>query len=108
MTQIATISLLIVGLLVFAGGLMGFIKGKSKASLIAGSISGALLVGCYFFASANPTNGFIAAFVILCALDFVFLKRFKKTKKFMPSGMMLIIAVVEQLVLVGAFLTKGA
>jgi uncharacterized membrane protein (UPF0136 family) len=108
MTQIATISLLIVGLLVFAGGLMGFIKGKSKASLIAGSISGALLVGCYFLASGNPFNGFAAAFVILCGLDFVFLKRFKKTKAFMPSGLMLVISVIEQLVLVGAFLTKGA
>jgi len=108
MTQIASLSLLIVASLVFVGGLIGFIKGKSKASVIAGSISAALMVGCYFLASVNSCNGFVAAFVLLCGLDFIFFKRFKKTKAFMPSGLMLTISFAEQLVLIVAFLTKAA
>ena len=41
-----TVSLitLIYGLLIFIGGIMGFVKAKSRASIISGSIFGVLLV----------------------------------------------------------------
>jgi|SRR5277367_4978322 len=108
MTQITTLSLLVVAFLVFIGGLIGFIKGKSKASVIAGTISGALLIGCYFVASMNALNGYIGAFVLLLALDFVFAKRIMKTKAFMPSGLMLMISLIEQFILICAFLNMAA
>jgi uncharacterized membrane protein (UPF0136 family) len=108
MTNITTTSLLVVALLVFVGGLIGFLKGKSKASVIAGTISGALLTGCYFVASINALNGYIGAFVLLLALDVVFVKRLMKTKAFMPSGMMLLISVIEQIILICAFLNMAA
>jgi uncharacterized membrane protein (UPF0136 family) len=108
MTQITTLSLLIVAFLVFTGGLIGFIKGKSKASIIAGTISGALLVGCYFIASVNALNGYVGAFVLLSALIVVFVRRLMKTKAFMPGGLMLIICVIEQFILICAFLNIAA
>jgi len=108
MTQITTLSLLVVAFLVFIGGLIGFIKGKSKASVIAGTISGAVLVGCYFVSSMNALNGYVGAFVLLTALDVVFAKRLFKTKAFMPSGLMLIISLIEQFILICAFLNMAA
>lgn len=68
-----TISLitLIYGLLVFIGGIMGYVKAKSKASIISGSIFGVLLVISALMLQKNDHAGwwlglictfFIAAF----------------------------------------------
>jgi uncharacterized membrane protein (UPF0136 family) len=99
--EIVKASLLIVAAIVFVGGLIGLIKGKSKASAIAGTISTLLLVGCYLVASMNELNGFIAGLVVVIALDVVFVKRLHKTKKFMPSGMILVICMGETFILLG-------
>jgi uncharacterized membrane protein (UPF0136 family) len=88
--------------------LIGFLKGKSKASLIAGSISGALLVGCYFIALANALYGYIGAFILIAALQVVFVKRLMKTKAFMPGGMMLVICIIEDFVLLFAFINMAS
>jgi uncharacterized membrane protein (UPF0136 family) len=101
--HIATYSLLVVALLIFVGGVIGFIKGKSKASIIAGTISSMLLLVCFFVCSYSEVYGYLAAFILLSALDFVFVKRLLKTKKFMPAGMILAICLVEQIILVAAF-----
>ncbi len=70
--------------LLMAGGLTGFLKAGSKASLIASSIFAAVLAVCAL--------GFIpfahAADVVLGVLIVFFGMKFAKTRKFMPSGMM--------------------
>ena len=79
--------------LLMAGGLIGFFKGKSNISLIASGISAALLVltTTRLFdpsLARGMANGVMALLLIL------FTVRLAKTKKFMPSGLMLIITVV--------------
>lgn len=83
--------------IVLLGGLMGFMKAKSKASLISGVIS-AILLGAAFAAGLNgkPSEGIIASFVIYSLLDVVFAMRLKKTKKFMPAGLILIFCCIGQ------------
>jgi uncharacterized membrane protein (UPF0136 family) len=76
--------------LLVIGGLFGFLKGKSKVSLIMSVVFAAALV-----LTAVP-NFFDAGFrrnlanILMAALLVVFALRLAKTKKFMPAGLMLV------------------
>ncbi len=79
--------------LLLVGGLIGFLKAGSKISLITSAISAALLVVTTLpgvFASGFRRN---LADAILAALLIVFAIRLTKTKKFMPSGLMLVLTI---------------
>ena len=76
--------------LLLVGGLMGFIKGKSKVSLIMSAVFAALLVLCALGIIFKP----YVADILLAALLVVFAMRLAKTKKFMPAGMMLAVTVI--------------
>jgi uncharacterized membrane protein (UPF0136 family) len=75
--------------LLMAGGLMGFIKAGSKASLIASSIFAAVLV-----VFALNDAAFRYYWIILFVLLLFFTKRYFKSKKFMPNGMMSVLTLV--------------
>ena len=79
--------------LLLVGGLIGFFKAKSKASLIASSVSAAILVLC---ASGlfEPRISRILVNVVMAVLLVVFGMRLAKTKKFMPSGLLLILTII--------------
>lgn len=85
-----------------AGGIAGFLKAKSKASLIAGIVSGGLLATAYSIASRNVQQGLIMGAVVSALLCVVFGIRLAKTKKVMPSGMLLGLCAVELILLVSA------
>jgi len=89
-------SIVIFAVLVLAGGIMGFIKGKSKASLIAGVSSAAVLFWCAFSAHGRSQNGVMRALFVIAILEGIFVVRLAKTRKFMPSGLMLILCFLEQ------------
>jgi uncharacterized membrane protein (UPF0136 family) len=75
--------------LLVIGGLIGFLKAKSKVSLIMSVTFAALLALCAVGAVFKP----YMADIFLAALLVVFGMRLAKTKKFMPSGMMLVLTV---------------
>lgn len=89
--DVVRIVLIIQGVLLGLGGVMGFVKANSKPSLIAGVISAILIFTCLGFTFVAPTAAEFAAFIISDLLVTVFAIRLKKTKKFMPSGLMLAI-----------------
>jgi len=74
--------------LLLVGGLIGFFKGKSKVSLITSAVFAAVLVLTQtgLFAPTVTRN---LVDVIMALLLVVFAIRLAKTKKFMPSGLML-------------------
>jgi len=91
------------------GGVFGFVKAKSKPSLIAGIASSILLSVCFAVALTNMRAGLIGGIVIATLLDGVFGMRLAKTKKFMPSGMLLAINIIAQVILLlGLFSGGGA
>jgi len=75
--------------LMFLGGLMGFIKAKSKASLIASSIFAAILA--LFALNILP---FRFNYIVLLFLLVFFGMRFRKSKKFMPNGLMFVLTIL--------------
>ena len=94
MLDLTKIYLFIFGALTIAGGVMGFVKAGSQASLIAGGVSGALLLVAGGLLSAGKVQpGLILALVLSVALAGRFVPAFLHTSKFMPAGMMAILSV---------------
>ncbi len=106
MEMAAKISLLVYGILMMLGGIFGFVKAKSKASLISGVVSGVLLIVSYFVSSSNANNGLLMGLGITSLLAITFAIRLSKTKKFMPSGMLLILTIIEEVLLLFATFVK--
>jgi len=79
--------------LLLVGGLIGFFKAKSKISLLTSAISAAVLVITTQSWLLQPGPRRAAAEIILALLLVVFAFRLSKTKKFMPSGLMLVLTI---------------
>jgi uncharacterized membrane protein (UPF0136 family) len=86
----STIALLVYGVIAIVGGIIGFAKSQSKASIISGSISGVGLLVSGAAAAQNQEWGKIAGMAITVLLVIVFIMRLIKTKKFMPAGLMIL------------------
>jgi uncharacterized membrane protein (UPF0136 family) len=94
MLDLTRIYLFVFGVLAIAGGIVGFVKAQSRASLIAGGISGLLLlVAGYLMGSGNLSIGLILGIVVSVALAGRFVPSFIKTKKVMPAGLMALLSV---------------
>ena len=74
-------------ILLVIGGLLGFFKGKSRVSLIMSVSFAAALSLC---ATQRIFQAYVAD-ILLAVLLVVFGFRLAKTRKFMPSGLMLVI-----------------
>ena len=80
--------------LLLVGGLIGFFKAKSKVSLITSSVAAAVLALTTAHGPLRPDLARQLATIVMEALLVVFAIRLAKTRKFMPSGMLLAITVV--------------
>lgn len=87
------------GILAIVGGVIGYLKAKSKLSLISGVISGLLLFFAAFLENQGYDLGRPLAQVITLVLIVVFTLRFRKTGKFMPAGLMLTSGVFSLIIL---------
>jgi uncharacterized membrane protein (UPF0136 family) len=78
------------GLLAIAGGAMGYARAKSKASLIAGSVSGALLIIAGLLTPSVP--GFMLALIVSILLIAHFGRSYAAKKKPMPAIPMIVLS----------------
>ena len=76
-------------ILLLVGGLIGFFKAGSKVSLTTSAVAAALLILTHI-GILEPSFGRKLADLIMIVLLVVFAIRLTKTKKFIPSGMMLV------------------
>jgi uncharacterized membrane protein (UPF0136 family) len=104
--MIATVGfyLIFFGVVTAAGGVMGFLKAKSKASLIAGTISGALLVVAGMMARQGNRMGVVLGLVVSLALPGRFGVVFAKTRAMIPAGIMLLLATIGIVLTAASFL----
>jgi uncharacterized membrane protein (UPF0136 family) len=96
MSNVSVTVLWVYIVLLVLGGVMGWVKAGSKISLITSTLFAVLLALCVL----GIIRPFYVADVLVGLLVLVFGIRFVKTKKFMPSGLMIVLSAVVLAVLV--------
>jgi uncharacterized membrane protein (UPF0136 family) len=97
---------IIFGALTIVGGIIGYVKAGSAPSIIAGSITGLLLIIAGFILPEHRTAGLATAFVVSLLLAAQFVPKLLRTGKMMPAGMMSILSVIGLIVAIVAWLKK--
>ncbi len=97
--SIARFVLAIYSALLLMGGVMGYVRARSRPSLVAGVISGLVGIGAVFLAGSSR-NGLYLGVALAAAMLVVFAIRYAKTRKFMPSGMLIAASLVVLAVLI--------
>ena len=94
------------GALTIIGGVIGYVKAQSVPSIIAGTITGLLLLLAGYLLPQNRTAGLVTAFIVSLLLAAQFLPKFIRTGKVMPAGLMSILSVIGIVVAIMAWLRK--
>ena len=97
---------IIFGLLTIAGGVMGYLRAGSTISLIAGSISGVLLLVAAFLLPSHAVAGLALGGIVSLLLIGYFLPAFFRTGKMMPAGMMSILSILGIVFAIFAWMRK--
>ena len=79
--------------LLLVGGLIGYFKGKSQVSLITSAVFGSVLILTVLPGILLPRASMNLANGTLVVLLLVFAVRLGKTRKFMPSGLIMVATV---------------
>ena len=104
MLDAVRIYLYVFGALTMAGGIMGYVKAKSRPSLIAGLSSGVLLIGAAYLVGAKGTIGLLLGLVVSLPLAGRFVSAFRKSGKVMPAGLMALLSVAGVVLTIAALL----
>jgi len=102
----AKIYFLVFGVLTIAGGVVGYVKAGSVASIIAGSITGVLLLVAAFLLPEHRAIGLATAFIISLLLAAQFAPKFIRTGRVMPAGMMSVLSVIGVIAAIVAWMKK--
>lgn len=102
----AKIYFIIFGLLTIVGGVIGYASKGSTASIIAGSISGILLLVGAYLLPGNATAGLAVAGIVSILLAARFIPAFMRSGDFMPSGMMAILSAIGVVMAILAFVRR--
>jgi len=94
------------GVLTIAGGIICYVKAGSVASIIAGSITGVLLLVAAFVPPEHRGVGLATALVISLLLAAQFVPKFLQTGRVMPAGMMSILSVIGVIAAIVAWIKK--
>ena len=97
---------LIFGTLTIIGGIIGYVKAGSFPSIIAGSITGVLLLIAGALLPEHRAIGLATGFVISLLLAAQFVPKFIRTGRAMPAGMMSILSVIGIVVALVAWIKK--
>jgi len=102
----AKIYFIIFGLLTIVGGVMGYVKAGSTASIVAGGISGVALIIAAFLLPGNVVLGLAIAGVVSILLAGRFIPAFMSTGKVMPAGLMAILSLIGVIVAIVTWIKK--
>jgi len=104
--EAAKIYFIVFGALTIAGGIVGYVKAGSVASIVAGSITGVLLLAAAFLLPERHTIGLATALVVSLLLAAQFVPKFLRTGRVMPAGMMSILSVIGIVAVIIAWVKK--
>ena len=104
--EAAKIYFVIFGILTVVGGVVGYIKAGSVASIIAGSITGVLLLVAAFLLPEHHAIGLATALIVSLLLAAQFIPKFLKTGRMMPAGLMSVLSVIGIIAAIIAWVKK--
>src|SRR4029077_14904957 len=97
---------LIFGALTILGGVIGYVKAGSVPSIIAGSISGVLLLVAAALLPEHRAACLATGFVVSLLLAAYFIPKFLRTGTVMPAGLMSILSLIGVIVAIVAWVKK--
>jgi len=97
---------IVFGLLTIAGGVMGYVNAGSTASIIAGSISGILLLVAAFLLPNHLALGVAVGALTSVLLAGRFVPAFIKTGHVMPAGLMSLLSVIGIIMAIVVWMKK--
>ncbi len=93
--RVGLVVLIVYAVLLIVGGVIGFVKGRSRPSLIAGVGSGIItLVAAWISATYNEDGGYSLALLLAVVLFVFFGYRASLTRKFMPGGLLAVASIL--------------
>ena len=95
------------GVFTIVGGVMGYVKAHSVASIIAGGISGALLIFAGFLVSTKIQPALILGLLISLALAGRFVPAFAQKGTIMPAGIMSALSIIGALLTIITLVAAG-
>jgi uncharacterized membrane protein (UPF0136 family) len=104
--EAARIYFIVFGALTIVGGIVGYLKAGSVASIIAGSITGVLLLVAAFLLPEHRTIGLATALIVSLLLAAQFVPKFLRTGRVMPAGMMSILSAIGIIAVIVAWVKK--
>ena len=96
--QTTAIEIWVYGVLMILGGIIGFVRVHSRASLLSGGGLGLGLLACGYGVWRGTANSLVVAVVIAALLLVLFAIRYAKTRRFMPAGMLAIMSLAAVVV----------
>jgi uncharacterized membrane protein (UPF0136 family) len=102
----ARIYFIVFGALTILGGIVGYLKAGSVASIIAGSITGVLLLVAAFLLPEHRMIGLATALIVSLLLAAQFVPKFLRTGRVMPAGMMSILSAIGIIAVIVAWAKK--
>jgi uncharacterized membrane protein (UPF0136 family) len=104
--EAAKIYFIVFGVLTILGGIVGYVKAGSVASIIAGSITGVLLLVAAFVLPEHRMVGFATALIVSLLLAGQFIPKFLQTGRVMPAGIMSVLSAIGVIVVILAWVKK--
>jgi uncharacterized membrane protein (UPF0136 family) len=104
--EVTKVYFILFGVLTIAGGIVGYVKAGSVASIVAGSVTGVLLLVAAFLLPEHRGVGLATALVVSLLLAAQFVPKFLQTGRVMPAGMMSILSVIGVIAAIVAWIKK--
>jgi len=102
----AKIYYIVFALLTVAGGVMGFVRARSNASLIAGCASGLALLVAVWLLPDHLTAALVVGLIVSAVLAGKFLPDFMHKKALLPGGLMALLSLGGIVITLLAFYRK--
>ncbi|MGA3172605.1 MAG: TMEM14 family protein [Chthoniobacteraceae bacterium] len=104
--QVVKVYYLIFAILTIIGGIMGYVKAKSTASIIAGGVSGIILIAASLLLPEHPLKAEVSALCVSVLLAGKFVPDFVHKKAFVPGGLMAVLSLASVVLTILALVSK--
>ena len=101
---VARLYFMVFGVLAIIGGIVGYVKARSVPSVVAGCITGILLLVAGYLMPDHRTVGIGLGLVISLLLAAQFIPKFVRTGRIMPAGLMTMLSAIGIVMAVAAWL----